>query len=565
VLVYSYHVYRTHMKVEDLEICEKQFELAHEYKIQCLKIQRARLAADREALRTPVIDEIQAKLAPIGERLNVLWTEARKVRKSERETSLPEVMAEITKLSAERKPLFESLYAEYKRSRKTEQYKFQKETLHKTYLANMRTNRATWSDQIHYASRGLAEAAAEQSFSKAITTGSRICIEQYQGYGTIGGQVKPQGEQWNLLRVPKMEHPLRASGKPKKVYAVLSLKIGAVDSPKRWVELPCAIHRPLPDAPIKEARLCREIEDGQPIYTLRLTIDVDKPASRSDMCLGINFGWRQTESGGLRVAAWYGEAADSGIVELPEAVRHKWGKASELKSLRAQRFNDFRDRLKELAPDEPVHLWQSIENVHTLRKKLGEEAPPDLIEWVRRDRHLGHYEFGCRRNATLLRREIYRVFAAKISEVYRYIIIEGDIKDEKKPLDLSTVQQKSVAASTNSVLASLSEFRRILENAGMIVVPTDRRHTSSTHHGCGGTLDLKNPQIEIHCSQCGEVVDRDLNAARNILSRGKEAARDAAKVRQEKLQTAQEKKVARVANRLAARKKRTDEAPNDNA
>jgi transposase len=151
------------------------------------------------------------------------------------------------------------------------------------------------------------------------------------------------------------------------------------------------------------------------------------------------------------------------------------------------------------------------------------------------------------------------VFAANISKAYRYIIIEGDLKDEKKPLDLSTVQQKSVAASTNSVLASLSEFRKILENAGMIVVPTDRRHTSSTHHGCGGTLDIKNPQIEIHCLQCGKVVDRDLNAAQNILSRGKEAAHEAAKVKQEKLQTAQEKKIARVANRLAARKKKNNE------
>jgi hypothetical protein len=563
MLVYSYHVYRKHMKAEDLKVCEEQFELNHEYKIQCLKIQRKRLNADREALRTPEIDEIQAKLLPLRERLNILWTEARKVRKSEREKTLPEVMAEIDRLSGERKPLFEELYQEYKKSRKTEQYKALKASLHKEYLSETRINRATWSDRIHYASRGLAEAAAEQSFSKAITSGSRICIEQYQGFGIIGGQVKPHGDQWDLLRIPPIQHPLRPSGKPKKVYATLSLKIGGVDSAKRWVELPCAIHRPLPDASIKEVRLCREMEDGQPIYTLRLTIDVDKVLSNSELCMGINFGWRQTEAGGLRVAAWQGEDGESGVVELPEAVRQKWGKSSELKALRAQRFNEFRERLKELAPDEPVHLWQSIENVHTLRKKLGEDAPADLIEWVRRDRHLGHYEFGCRRNAVLLRREIYRVFAARMSEKYRYVIIEADIKDDKKAINLKYVQQRSVAASTNSVLASLSEFRQILENAGMIAVPTDRRHTSSTHHGCGGTIDLKKPEIELHCMQCGEVIDRDLNAALNILSRGKDAAQEAAKTRQEKIQTAQTRKSERLSHRLAARKKNKENSQTD--
>jgi hypothetical protein len=553
MLVYSYHVYRRHMTPEDLEVCEAQFALAHEFKIQCLKNQRLRLQADLDAQRTSVTDELTAQIESYKARLDALWTEAKKHPKTKRVDLVPEVMAEIASIRQTRKPLFEALYEERTRVRKTDAYKDARASRQQAHLARARELRAAWSDRVHYVTRGLAEAAAEQSFTKALTSGSRIHIDQYEGYGSIGGQVRPATNGgWDIVHFPPMTHPTRPSGKPRKIHATIALKIGAVESTKRWVDLPCAIHRPLPDAAIKEARLCRDVEDGQPVYTLRLTLDIDKPLSTSEASVGINFGWRQVDDR-LRVAAWQGDDGASGILELPSAVRHKWGKAAELRSLRADRLNDFRERLKTLT-DAPVHLWQSMEPVHALRKQLGDNAPPDLIEWVRRDRHLGHYETGCRRNAILLRREIYRVFASQLAKKYRYLVIEGDIRNKDKPVDLAEAQQHSAATSTNSVLASLSELRMTLAHAGLVVVTVDRRQTSRLHHGCGGTL-ADGSTIDLACETCGRETDRDLNAARNILGRGQDEKAKAANAHTEKQTRAAERKAARLAGRLAARKK----------
>ena len=57
------------------------------------------------------------------------------------------------------------------------------------------------------------------------------------------------------------------------------------------------------------------------------------------------------------------------------------------------------------------------------------------------------------------------------------------------------------------------------EKAGGTVVLVDPRLTSQTCSGCG-TIVRKELSVRVHeCSECGLVLNRDHNAAKNILQR----------------------------------------------
>jgi len=65
-----------------------------------------------------------------------------------------------------------------------------------------------------------------------------------------------------------------------------------------------------------------------------------------------------------------------------------------------------------------------------------------------------------------------------------------------------------------SILASKAE------SAGREFIKVDPRGTSQECSGCGATV-RKNLSVRVHdCPQCGLVLDRDINAAKNVQSRG---------------------------------------------
>ncbi|MHB1492191.1 MAG: RNA-guided endonuclease InsQ/TnpB family protein [Thermoplasmataceae archaeon] len=59
------------------------------------------------------------------------------------------------------------------------------------------------------------------------------------------------------------------------------------------------------------------------------------------------------------------------------------------------------------------------------------------------------------------------------------------------------------------------------ESAGICVVMVDPRHTSQKRSQCGNIKhDLKLSDRIYHCNACGLTIDRDLNAAVNVLNEG---------------------------------------------
>jgi putative transposase len=72
--------------------------------------------------------------------------------------------------------------------------------------------------------------------------------------------------------------------------------------------------------------------------------------------------------------------------------------------------------------------------------------------------------------------------------------------------------------------AALGEFRSILtykaEEAGRQVISVPPQYTSQTCSGCG-TIVAKSLSVRVHrCNECGLILDRDVNAARNVLTLG---------------------------------------------
>jgi len=81
-------------------------------------------------------------------------------------------------------------------------------------------------------------------------------------------------------------------------------------------------------------------------------------------------------------------------------------------------------------------------------------------------------------------------------------------------------RNRSLALSSHD--AGLGMFRQLLqykaEEAGTLVVAVNPAYTSQVCSGCGEIVQ-KDLSVRIHeCPSCGLVLDRDMNAARNILS-----------------------------------------------
>ena len=77
---------------------------------------------------------------------------------------------------------------------------------------------------------------------------------------------------------------------------------------------------------------------------------------------------------------------------------------------------------------------------------------------------------------------------------------------------------KSISDAAWSQLVQYTTYKA--ENAGRVVVLVDPRNTSKMC-SCCGTLVEKSLSVRVHaCPICGLVMDRDENAANNILRRG---------------------------------------------
>jgi len=112
-------------------------------------------------------------------------------------------------------------------------------------------------------------------------------------------------------------------------------------------------------------------------------------------------------------------------------------------------------------------------------------------------------------------------------QVSAYLIRNFDVIVFEKLKVSNMVQNgylaKSIADAAWSKLVELVAYKA--ENAGRKLVQVNPRNTSQMCSGCGELVKKELTVRVHHCSSCGLKIDRDLNAARNILSLGLQTLR----------------------------------------
>jgi putative transposase len=159
--------------------------------------------------------------------------------------------------------------------------------------------------------------------------------------------------------------------------------------------------------------------------------------------------------------------------------------------------------------DSPRYLEQSLRKLRVLqrtvaRRKQGSRRWWQAVQQVRRQQeHIANQ-----------RRDWWHKVTRWLVEHYGIIALEN--------LHLNfMLRNGSLARAAHDV--SLGTFRDLLSykavRAGVEVVTVDPQHTSQVCHECGRIV-AKRLSERIHfCPHCGYTVDRDLNAALNILHR----------------------------------------------
>jgi putative transposase len=114
------------------------------------------------------------------------------------------------------------------------------------------------------------------------------------------------------------------------------------------------------------------------------------------------------------------------------------------------------------------------------------------------------------------RRDFQHKQARKLVDAYDLVAYEA--------LNIESIARSRLAKSTHD--AGLAQFLQILsynaEEAGTRVVAVDPRNTTQACSSCGVVAEARKALSDrVHVCPCGYVADRDLNAARNILSLGR--------------------------------------------
>jgi putative transposase len=116
------------------------------------------------------------------------------------------------------------------------------------------------------------------------------------------------------------------------------------------------------------------------------------------------------------------------------------------------------------------------------------------------------------------RREFWHQATRRVVNTY------GNIAIEELPLAFMT-RNGSLSLSAHD--AALGMFRQMLvykaEEAGTQVTAVEPARTSQICSGCGSIV-VKGLNVRTHtCADCGLILDRDVNAALNILALGRSA------------------------------------------
>lgn len=307
-----------------------------------------------------------------------------------------------------------------------------------------------------------------------------------------------------------------------------------------WFELPIVLHRPMPNnGLIRSASVIREKLGLSWRYRLIVTVrdgDLAQPRT-GGLAVGIDLHYRVTPEG-LRVGYWHAEDSGHGALTIPNSDVQQFLKIDELESTLTSAYRQVKDSLVSLmeshgAPESLLRLaydaTQSLSPESLLRLIAEWETfkfPTDnaiyggLLHWRRKYIHLWTWQAHLRDQLIRRRRELYRCFAAQLTQRFGRVFLRGvDLAEASKPQALESAnrfgERQCRTIGAVSVLANV--INSACGRAGIPVIRIEVNDAPTTCQSCGWVGEFGNLQ---RCPHCGESWDPDHNSAAYILRRG---------------------------------------------
>jgi transposase len=413
--------------------------------------------------------------------------------------------------------------------------------LEKAFVVRQKALRA--ASPAEWGTRGVREAAMRASRK----TGREPGFRKFDGSGMIAVQLQKGSDKLNGMSVADLLSckdtrlrlslpgacPCYSCRSPhrKNKHSVLSMRVGSDGRDPIWADIPVTVHRDLPSsARIKLVRLHRRVVGVSTKWEVQFVVDTPEQPPKTDPSpsAAIDIGWRRIGDG-LRVAWIVGEDGLSEELRLPATLLARKHKVEELRAIQD-------------LPPEPESAEDTRRRL-AVEKSLGRPLTPTEIERTRK-RHLHQWEDHQRDNVFRARREIYRVFAAKIAKRYRRVVIEDmDLRKfavlpKTEPASGPRAARPGVpddpvtkAAREWRFFAACSELKACITNAvtreGGEVLEADPAWTTRACFACGASVariedaprspDDPARNLNLTCPACSATFDQDENAARNLL------------------------------------------------
>jgi len=569
-------------------VCE-QIAGAAKYRNKLAEIELERRKQTDETVRkhVPGLLECEAELAEVNAAIEEQFASQRsKNAKARQRTDDSDCRNAVKELKSRRK----TLAADRKRMRSegfaAAACQSALSAVNDSAAAAVRAARA--ANGLYWGTYLLIEQAAD-SFRK----GAPPVFRRFRGEGAVGVQFQC-GITWEqavggtdsrirIQHTPPPQERRSKSGKTLKApserrqaqYRTLWLRVGSDGRAPIWACWPLVLHRPIPgNARLKWATVQRRFVAGKERWKLILSVQADgfEKAVATDGVVGVDVGYRILPNGRMRVAYTHGSDGAGEELAISCGTVREFTKVRDLQSIRDCRHNDARTSLREwmgehehLVPEwlreqtKTMHTWRQISRLATLVRKWerfcgDEEIYQLLMSWRKKEQHLWTYQGNLRDQLLANRKNMYRVFSAKIRKRYRTICLEKiDLRELhdviRAPEDREIQSPQRRAAN----MANLSTLVECLKESGCEIVWVDPKGTTYICHACGQACDWDQASHLRHtCEHCGEDWDQDDNAARNILARGQMAMKNGEPQRDN-----ERKKPSRSERFIAARKRKS--------
>jgi len=289
--------------------------------------------------------------------------------------------------------------------------------------------------------------------------------------------------------------------------ATLRLRVGSNGRDPVWSEpVPFERHRAIEGRPTWVKVRLDFVADRE-VWTVHVVCaDVSAVQGASRGVVAVDIGWRKIGDE-WRIA--YARDDRGETSELRMSAR--WAELA----IRADKIRSHRDtRLVELQKvDDRFARCKAPSGVARVAAKL-EDPGEEILAWLRRDRHLWQYEAGCRRRSKNARRDAMRVWARRLKDSYRTVVLKdtGHKKlKEKSDLPRPARRQGHHAAPGEVVDYLCQIFGR---DEGVAIVPAVDTTASCV---CCGHVSEQDAGLWVRCEQCGDERDRDLASTENMM------------------------------------------------